>query len=464
MKRRLILTGVLIVGWALSGCVPRKLFWSPDGKRVAVLGTEGLYLGDAEGNLSKMIAPHVSLVAWAPDSRRFLAAGLEEVKRFSALEPVLTREQKSRLIGLHEKLRSEILGYQGDWKDFSSSVQHALTGGEFMALLLYTLEHDDGKLAGKLGDQWKEAQKASALVCRLTLYEVADGQAKAGPVLASWVDGVADLRVSPNGEWVAITLPTAPSSDHGLGRLLVMPTGGGAQTLVADHVAAYSDWSPDGRSLYYGTTTSPQTSKDQSFTLGTLTRRQVIDPEGRLLSTLPEPEDIVGLMFWYEMKVRCLKDGRVLFSSGEVTLPSTKADMPQSPSLFFIDPARQPTVSRILPKEADGRLEGLGLGQFELSPDEQRVVVLGSGSKEVSVITLATGQITTIVAPKTGADDERVGCVPVWRSADELSVLVGSKTEGALPDRASVMVYTLEGKGRVLNRNWPDIFAAPTEK
>lgn len=455
---------LVIVGLACAqfGCLPRRLFWSPDGQRAAVVGTEGIYLTDTDGHLSKLVAPHGMLAAWLPDSKRFVAVTVEPAKNWNEVESVLNAEQKGRLSGLAAGLRSEILAYQGDWKQFQPSAARHTSGGELLALLLYLRAQDDGQLSKKLAEQWSNSDALAAAICRLQVFEVAEGGGKPGALLASWVDTVADLRVSPNGRLAAVTIPTGPNSDNALYRLLVVPVAGGAEpTLVAEHVAAFPDWSPDGRHLYYGMTRSRPVDGQDAFSLGTLTRRPVADESGNLHAAPPEAEDIVGLMFWHQMKVRCLKDGRILFSSGEVTLPATKSEMPQEPSLFFIDPDRQPTVTRILPKQPDTSIEGLGVGAFELSPDEKQIAVIGGGNKQISLITLATGKVETLLAPD--GSEQELQSVPAWRTPQELSVVVPPGRAGCAAGRSGVVLLPLNGDARCISKDWPDVFAEPKQ-
>src|SRR5512134_233189 len=91
MKRWWVLLVFAGVACVLLGCVPRRLFWSPNGRHGAVLGQDnGLYLCDPAGKLSKLIAPDVQLVAWFPDSKRFIATRAEQAGTWEEARRVFT--------------------------------------------------------------------------------------------------------------------------------------------------------------------------------------------------------------------------------------------------------------------------------------------------------------------------------------------------------------------------------------
>ncbi len=459
MKRWWMLVVSAGVVCAALGCVPRKVFWSPDGQHGAVVGEDtNLYLCNPAGNLSKPIVSGVGQVAWFPDSKRFIATRNEQAATWEQAQVVFSEERKKALLAKADQLRAEILAYDGKWDDFKPTTGQGLTPGEFVALALYVRDHRNQGLAEKLGDEWAKTKEMKAELCRLQVYEVSDGAATAGKTLCLLPDAVSDIRISPTGTAVALTTPVPSDASFPLSRLQLLSTQAEERPLVvAEQVCASSDFSPDGKYLYYGTTKAPLRSDKDDFTLGTLTRRRVADDAGNLMAAPSEPEDLVGLMFWSTMKVRCLRDGRVLFTSCEVSLPTTAAEMPKQVSLFAVDPSRQPTVTRVLPREVGAGLDGLGTGDFEVSPDDKRVVVTVS-LKGVAVLTLATGKVETVVSAENA---QNLPNMPVWRTADELAIAVPPKNQWGSPERSELVLYSLDGKTRCISRQWPEILAKP---
>lgn len=460
MKRWWILIVSVIAVVAALGCVPRRLFWSPDGQHGAIVTDKGLYLSNADGKLSDPIDADVTLIAWAPDSKSFVAAQLKPIATWREAEALFSETRRAELTALADTLRSEVLAYEGDWDQFKSELAGKLTGGEFEALLMYVRDQRSKGLQEKLGTHWDELKQLQFRACELVVYQLTGDTAKPERTIAMLPDAPLDMRPSPNGKILAFTTPVPSASKFALGRLQVIYTSVSAPAspiVVADQVGAYADWSPDGAHLYYGTTTTPPTTDKDEFTLGSLTRRQVVDEKGDILTTPGTPEDLAGLLFWSMMKVRCLRDGRVLFSSGEVSLPATSADMPKQLNLFTIDPQRQPTVTRLLPREADERLEGLSMGEFELSPDEKRIVVVAS-SKNVSVITLATGKIDAVITTTDSGDASNLPSMPAWRTADQLAIAVPPGHEWGTANRAELVFWSPNAQPRLLSKDWPDLF------
>lgn len=458
MKRAWILAASAVVICTALGCVPRRLFWSPDGKHGAIVDEKGLYLCAVDGKLSEPIAPGAQMVAWYPDSKGFVLAQAKAVASWDEAATYLSPERKQKVISLAGPLRQELLAYQGSWDRFQSDTRSQLSGGEFLALLLYIRDQQSEGLAAKLGDDWEQVKALKMPACELFAYTLTEQGAQAGPSLAKLPDMVMDLRVAPNGQTFAASVPVASASAIPLSRLeLFSLKPEHAPVIVAEHVAAYFDWSPDGKYLYYGTTRTPPANDKDEFTLGSLSRRAVLGEDGQALSALPDAEDLAGLLFWSMMKVRCLHDGRVLFSSGEVALPATSADMPKQINLFTIDPERQPTVTRLLPREADERLEGLSMGEFELSPDDKRIVVVGQ-SKNVSVITLATGKIDAVVTAKDSSDSNNLPSMPVWRTAEELVLAVPAGNALGSAGRPEIVLWAPNGEPRCISKDWPELF------
>lgn len=463
MKRWWMLGISVAVVFTVLGCVPRRLFWAPDGKHGAVIDDRGLFICNADGKLSDVVAPDVRLVGWFPDSKRFVAAQVKELSAWREAEALFSEPRRAEMKDLAEELRKEILAHEGGWDQFQPSTKGKLTGGEFSALALYIREQRNEGLPEKFGDEWEKIKTLKMQACELRVYEVSEQGAKAGAAIGLLPDMVMDVRVAPDGGTAAVTAPMASASAIPLSRLLLFSTSSNRPPVeVAEHVAAYFDWSPDGAYLYYGATRTPPTNDKDEFTLGSLTRRPVVRSEGEPSVALGEAEDLAGLLFWSMMKVRCLRDGRVLFSSGEVALPATSADMPKQINLFTIDPLRQPTVTRLLPREADPRLEGLSMGEFELSPDEKRVVVVGS-SKNVSVVTLATGNIEAVITAKDSSDAENLPSMPAWRTAEELVLAVPAGHEWGSTERAELVLWRPGGEPRCISREWAELFKKSAE-
>ena len=163
-------------------------------------------------------------------------------------------------------------------------------------------------------------------------------------------------------------------------------------------------------------------------------------------------EDLAGLLFDTQLRVRVAKDGRIYFvSCAEVSLPVTAADFDPKPQLFCIDPGRQTTVGRVVPRS---KLEQVGDASqyFEISPDGMRISTPWQDGR-VSVIDLAAGSVAMVQGtafPGSGKGDMHFTSVPTWRSANELTFV---RPAG---DGAEVVRYSVaDQKAVVLSKEWP---------
>ncbi|MCK4849890.1 MAG: hypothetical protein KAT11_00995 [Phycisphaerae bacterium] len=191
--------------------------------------------------------------------------------------------------------------------------------------------------------------------------------------------------------------------------------------------------------------------------LGEIRGRQVRNEEGSLLEKFSEPKSVAGILFdQFGTRIRCLRDGRILFSAYEIHLPTTGADMPSRLSLFAVDPAKQPTVIRILPRGAELEVADM-VNLFEVSPDETRLAIVGA-KRQVTVLTLATGQVLTVQPdeePRRGIGETKIRTIPKWRSANELCFAVPPGSKYGSPNRAEVVLWSPDGY-RCISKDWPD--------
>jgi Tol biopolymer transport system component len=310
---------------------------------------------------------------------------------------------------------------------------------ELVAARLLCLRAEHADAAVKL---LKGAEPAARVqLSTLVVAQVDNGKLNAGPVLATEIGSIEDIRVSPKGTAIAFTA----SAGKGAHLSVCAVNGGQVPRVVAPHAAVYPDWSPDGNSLVYIAPASTNATDD--LMLAILTRRSVLNERGQV-EIQGAKEELAGLMFNDQSRVRCLRDGRILFASEEWRLPVTTNDLPQRQQLFAIDPERQSTLSRLVPRGTEEMLPA-SLACFEVSPDEKRVAVGGDKSM-VAVLTLASGNVEILQA---GTDTD-LKSIPCWRSATELCY-IAVQTAATNQHKADVALWQ-DGKTRVISQRWPE--------
>jgi hypothetical protein len=438
MRPRALGVVILAAAIGLTGCFPRKrVIWSPDGRWAAVLGGDGLRLCDATGKLSPPVPGVVSEAAWMPDSRRLLvqrqdgaATSWSDAKQYlapqrrEAVKRAAERVLANALLD-YESWDEEALGAKSALFVHSLGMLQGLNGDETVALMFYLKDEAAGRVPDKLKRLWKLKEFGPAFAWLLQRAEVTQNGLSLGAVVSRSFDDHEALRLSPDGAVAAYLIHVQTREAEAAPRLCVLPLdGSGPPRTVANYVGKSADWSVDGRYLVFART-GQWPEKDQ-LVLGSISRCQVRDAGGKLLAEFGAIEDLAGVVFQPELRVRCLPDGRILFAAMDVQLPATAADMPPRGLMFAVNPGQNPVVMRLVPRASEEEVPDL-VYAFEVSPDGQWASLPGGGG-EVSVLNLRSGTIERIVEP-FGLEGELL-MVPTWRTANELCCL-GPGAEGS---------------------------------
>jgi hypothetical protein len=445
-----ILTAAILL-LPLAGCLEKHVIWSPDGNRAAVIAKEGLHFCDPDGKLTPLLMPGVYAAAWLSDSQRLVVAREQQVGNWASIAQSLGSERAGKIAAEAEAVWMQ-LEKGGQWGVLSTDSGKKK---DQAALKIFLREnHGDALRAKVSADEWKDIKSKEADISDLMMAGMVDGQIKPGAILHEGLEKIEDIRVSPGDRGVAFTTDAAPGDDDDFLLLLVrIDTPGSAK--VAEHSAAYPDWTSDGRSLVYMQASGQGAKKD--IQLATLVRREVMDDKGQTRIS-GAAEELAGMFFQNTGRVRCLRDGRILFSAVEVTLPVAGKDFPtdEHEQLFALDLARQATLVRMIPNENHDKMPK-HLIFFEVSPDEQRLVV-GGVDGEVSVLTLATGD----VQEWQKAGEYNLWGAPVWRNSEQITYAQRNPLQdGKRPSRKAEIVLrkAIPGSGdheTVLSRGWSD--------
>jgi hypothetical protein len=424
------------VCFLMTGCVARRIAWSPDGAHAAIFAGDGLHLCGPDGALSETILPGDGLGDWFSDSRRLAVVSAVEKQSWPDMQKLLPPQDCERV----EQGGKTVLEAFKAGHNFPEAFD-GLTGfedNEKNAVAVFLAQSPGTKEV--VGTNWDVLQQGEANVIQIRIGTLDAGKLSFGASLVNSLRNIVDIRVSPTGVAVAYTVDRSGNPESAV--LMVVPADGAAPPLLVAKNASYcADWSPDGRSLLYVRAVNPATSGDQ-LCLGSLTRTVVLNAAGRI-EIQPKSEDLVGLLFDINNEVRRLSDGRIIFAAAEVHLPCTSLDMPQQPQLFALDPERQTAVIPLIPRSVMSKLPD-SPSYYEPSPDGKRIAI-SADKGAVVVLTLATGALETVQAAGTGDTI----CAPAWRSADELCFI---STANGQPAQVSLRS---NGTNKVLSANWP---------
>jgi hypothetical protein len=231
--------------------------------------------------------------------------------------------------------------------------------------------------------------------------------------------------------------------------LMLAPIDGSTPAvLVATQSATHPDWSVDGRSLvFFKASGGPGINDD--LRLGALVTREVLGTGGRI-QLAAATQDLAGLIFHTHSRVRCLRNGRMVFNATPFNLPIVGGGNDNREQLFALEHGRNAKLTPLIPAGAQERLPK-ALSVFELSPDETQALI-GSDNGEVWLTTLATGAVE-LVAPKIESDKDKGEGenypAPVWRAAGEFTYL--RKTSGT---PGFELVLRRGQTDTVLSRSW----------
>ncbi|HTW93621.1 MAG TPA: hypothetical protein VMD30_02430, partial [Tepidisphaeraceae bacterium] len=454
MKRGRYIVPILLA-ILITGCIPDRFSWSPDGKWMTVLSYLGLRVCDQSGNLQPGTVPNVGVAVWFPDSSRIMAASQRAVKTWAELQPILSPQQIDDVTAEAARLKSAAMAFdwsKGDWQAFLQSFTFTVDDSLKAPVALYLAANADQEWNQKIpAERRKQLSDVTAEVYDVSVCTLgASGLATSGPIFST-LQNIYGIRISPTGK-DAIVVTAKPDADQqNLPCQLIILSVDGSQSLPLTETSSwYPDWTTDGKSVVFATATAPFT-KDAS--LGTLRREQVIGDDGQILLMPQNTEDLAGIVFSPLSRVRCLSDGRIIFASAQVTLPATPSDLPKRMELFSLSPGQQATVSRLFPWQT---VEDMGDGAqfFAISPDEKYVSIPDSSGK-VDVITLATGEITVVQdkAFPNFDNNPQLVTVPSWRRGDELTFA----SPGNDPAHMDVTVYSVpDQRQRNMSVTWPE--------
>jgi hypothetical protein len=190
-----------------------------------------------------------------------------------------------------------------------------------------------------------------------------------------------------------------------------------------------------------------------SVAAGKLCQRRVFDDEDRPLKELMDKQELASAVFNEYGRVRCLKDGRTIFSSAELNVPAAPDSQSQRALLFSVDP-RYCNLVRIIPDRLRYSMGAQG-ECFAVSPNGQRLAVL-SESGLVHVLDIASGKITEAQTHELDAGTYgRAAFMPEWRNDDEMTFAgPATKIEGS-KRMADVVLYSVtRDKGANISDKW----------
>jgi hypothetical protein len=449
--RRLAWLPILLSASLLSACVPERVVWSPDGSRAALLAPDGLHLMDPDGKVGPLLMEGVSRTAWLPDGQRLAIATSLGVTGWEELVKTIPGAKANP--ALAEKVKAALTAAAGSWERFEVLTREIPEDDRAQALLY--LRDNDPKLPDAAGALWPNVVDTSYSVPIFHLLEVSNpAEPSVGPILFYGSQGrTLELRVAPGGEAVALTLTSHrdKSPDAVAPTLCIASTRKGEPPLTVDLANTYVDWSADGKAIVY---LRPNGNTAETAKTGTLSRQVVFGIDGQLLTKekLPPREDLLQVTFHPDTRVRCIKDGRIFFTTPGALVDGLPASTSEKPDLYCLEPGPTRTLKRLITVGSRGKA-GDALQYFAPNPDGTHIA-LPFGDGRLSLLTVSSGEVTFIENKTLPGMKNELTSAPTWRGNTELT-FPRPPADGSRV-RELVRYHIADGTAVNLSKDWPD--------
>ncbi len=437
-----IVFSLLTIMVALSGCFPKSLVWSPDGNYAAFFTKDGdLYFSDHQGRLSAKVCDKVFGIAWLNDNQSILLETVTECKSWQQF----TQIAKPELLDEIKSNSSYFVNVSApdQWQDLQN--RYTLDDNMIAAVKLYLRDENTADISPQLKESLAGNIEFNCYAIELARWQ--GGSLNIEKVLCQFTLPVWDIVISSDNNKAAFTLLDQKDSSPVGSSLWVLDLATGSQRHIADNAALFPDWTDDSSALVY--VAMANKGKGDDIFVGNLqiAKWQSAD----LINSDIEIKTLAALMMSYNTRVRCLSDGKILFSSLEANLPLAAQDLDDQMQLYILDTKVTSGVNHVILRSNMDKLAGYDLNFFELSGNEQFVSLITHDGL-VSVLNLETGIITEIQS-EPGSD---IRSLPSWRGDTELCYYTQSDNTNvnkriALLDLAG----PLDNK-RYISTNWPD--------
>lgn len=439
----------------IAGCYPKRIVWAPDGQWAVICSDHGLFFADAQGTISAKKYDNVVRAQWFPDSKHLAIIKDLYALTWNEVEANFPAELREGLVRYAQALCH--VTDQAQWQANTNQLlnKHVISRNELRGIKLYIRDNTPKGFPTELIDSWQDECDFHCYSLRIGLWQ--ENALSIKKTLFSSPQEIRDIRVSPKGRLLAFTTIYAKKEDNedrNVHSLWVADAETDKVVLLDTNVSLYPDWDAQGTSLVY--IRSLDNIRSDSA-IGTLLLSHICDERDILLSdSLSPPVALAGLVANEHAKVRCLSDGRIVFSSFELTLPFVQKDIPEFPQFFVLDTKRQATITRLIPRSVLPQAQGYNLSFFEVSPDEL-TLAFPDDKGRVAALSLATGDFTVL----QDVDLDKVSAVPVWRYPGDLCYV--DKPPNGLPQEdfyKQVVLRTITpgnrwGNPRSISRNWP---------
>jgi len=391
---------------ALTACDDnRHISWSPDGKRLVVVG-DSLHVAKADGTLSQLKIPGVNACQWFADNHHVLLLQERSEKNWNAIAPLLSAKEKTDAMAMAERLRAG----HGTGHSLERIFDHSSSNGDVVMAYLYTKY--GAQVLKNIFRHWQirdlNTNFAGVNISVLQIFDLAENGLKATPgrILFEGRKGIQSASLSPNGKFIAIS-----QSGDCCYKVSIISAINGTVKSVTDSFSPPA-WSTDSQSIYFIKATAGKVAaKSSTIAVSAISKIAIADSSGKFLPEFKAEADLCQISASGGERLSVLPDGTLLFCSRAISLPVIGSDSGGKETLFKLD-AQKKTITAIQPEESS---LSSSLVSFEVNQDGSKVVLV-TEKNAIYVLDLNSGKCDRV----QGEIQTSLAFAPNWRNAHEL--------------------------------------------
>jgi hypothetical protein len=475
-----------------AGCYPEdSLQWSLDGSTGIYSKKGAIFLVDGNSGSLTQVAPKETTTRWpaiSPDGSQFAYGQIVKVDHFNKALKLLPLAQVKLIEAHAEILKQKILveGIKdGNYPFIGKPVatdggqKDSFNGQHIAWVQRYLVENADTQLARRIGTELVNKTKSKDLTyCQLVCAPTADPNNR--KILATSSQYLWRIRFSPDSRLIAYGADrfNGAAWDVGYDLYIVSPAENIPVVFLAPATAIGYAFKPGSRAIAY---IKPE---DEFFdakrpTLGSLVERTIIDPNGKFLASLENPDgndfpavyvctgaamELAGVLYHPWMHVSYAGENRIFFASAKMSLPSSKLD--EEKTTIFCCDTLTGAISEIVHQIVLDFSQG-NLYLFALSHDSRKILL--HGKKNTLGIYALGGDLNlskVLIDDNEGfgkGENPPLSLVAQWKGPDQVSCLVSEKSHFLTNDpntparRKEIVILDTDGKlKKVLSQSWPD--------
>jgi hypothetical protein len=414
--------GLVLTVLLLAGCDDLgRINWSPDGKRCAVLSEHDLQIGDDTGALHAEPTLRTGIFEWLPDSKSAIVVTAKKAS-WSELTKLISATDLKKISTDANHL----------YLHPNQNPQNTLSLDYDCTVCDLYLKNRYGKpyLSSSLHKLWGDTP---AVIYTARVYDFAVSPPLTKTVLLQTARQITAINIAPNGQLEAICEKELDGC-----KLSVVSTNGKTQRFVSRVTSQRVCWSADSRAVFFA-------YKDDVGVNGTLQRVTVAGQNGPLLPRPDKVESLATIECNEDTVLQCLPDGRIIFNSRELKVPSLKGEDNSNRSIFIlaadgkaIDKLKLPTI------ESDCNVQ-----TFATNHSGTKLVALGSNG-QIWLTDLLTHESTTVQG-----DVGDTTMAPTWRTDDQFTYAARNKVRSENGHDVEVVLRNAnDGSEQIISNNW----------